>query len=79
MPAARTAKRKVEHAAVSEVGNPPKWPGWGIYNYKAVVAYDGTNYRCVCVCKCLMPAAYFSLSGIHAAYYALLLLAAATS
>lgn len=32
---------------VAGTGNPPKWPEWGIYNYKAVVAYDGTNYKCV--------------------------------
>lgn len=42
-------KRVVEHAAVYEVGNPPKWPDWGIHNYKAVVAYDGTNYKYVSV------------------------------
>ncbi|KAL3141334.1 hypothetical protein ABBQ32_004918 [Trebouxia sp. C0010 RCD-2024] len=30
---------------VAGTGNPPKWPEWGIYNYKAVVAYDGTNYK----------------------------------
>ena len=28
-------------------GNPPKWAEWGIYNYKAVVAYDGTSYKYV--------------------------------
>ena len=27
--------------------DPPKWADWGIYNYKAVVAYDGTNYKYV--------------------------------
>lgn len=25
----------------------PKWAEWGVYNYKAVVAYDGTNYKYV--------------------------------
>ena len=25
--------------------NPAKWADWGVYNYKAVVAYDGTNYK----------------------------------
>ena len=32
---------------VEATGNPPKWPDWGIYNYKAVVAYDGTTYKYV--------------------------------
>ena len=32
---------------VAGTGNPTKWPDWGIYNYKAVIAYDGTNYKYV--------------------------------
>ena len=27
------------------IRNPAKWSDWGVHNYKAVVAYDGTNYR----------------------------------
>ncbi|KAL3161932.1 hypothetical protein ABBQ38_009014 [Trebouxia sp. C0009 RCD-2024] len=37
---------KRQRETVAGTGNPPKWPDWGIYNYKAVVAYDGTTYKC---------------------------------
>lgn len=40
---------KRQRETVAGIGNPTKWPDWGIYNYKAVVAYDGTNYKCVSV------------------------------